>query len=76
MQSRRDFLKTAGYAAGGAFVQSLPTKRREVSIGKRRIKVIDMHGHFIAPEELDVVKDTKLATNVTNNLNGQLFLGS
>ncbi len=76
MQSRRDFLKTTAYAAGGAFVQSLPTKRREVSIGKRRIKVIDMHGHFIAPEELDVVKDTKLASNVTNNLNGQLYLGA
>jgi aminocarboxymuconate-semialdehyde decarboxylase len=76
MQSRRDFLKTTAYAAGGAYVQSLPTKRREVSIGKRRIKVIDMHGHFIAPEELDAVKDTKLASNVTNNLNGQLYLGA
>jgi aminocarboxymuconate-semialdehyde decarboxylase len=43
-------------------------------IGKRRIKVIDVHGHFIAPEELNVVKDTKLAPNITNNLNGRLFL--
>jgi aminocarboxymuconate-semialdehyde decarboxylase len=75
MQSRRDFLKTAAYGAGGAFMfQSLPTRRRQVLIGRRRIKVIDVHGHFIAPEELDVVKDTKLATNVTNNLNGRLYL--
>ena len=75
MQSRRDFLKTAAYGAAGSFMfQSLPNKRREVLIGRRRIKVIDIHGHFIAPEELDVVKDTKLATNVTNNLNGRLYL--
>jgi aminocarboxymuconate-semialdehyde decarboxylase len=76
MQSRRDFLKTAAYAASGSFMfQSLPNKRREVLIGRRRIKVIDIHGHFIAPEELDAVKDTKLAGNVTNNLNGRLYLG-
>jgi aminocarboxymuconate-semialdehyde decarboxylase len=75
MQSRRDFLKTAAYSAAGAFMfQSLPNRRREVLIGRRRIKVIDVHGHFIAPEELEVVKDTKLATNVTNNLNGRLYL--
>src|SRR5215471_5675466 len=75
MQNRRDFLKTAAYGAAGTFMfQSLPGRRREVLIGRRRIKVIDVHGHFIAPEELDVVKDTKLATNITNNLNGRLFL--
>ena len=52
-----------------------PPPRREVSIGNRRIKVIDIHGHFIAPEELDVIKDTNLVGNVRNSLNGALYLG-
>ncbi len=75
MASRRDFIK----AAAGTFVfglQNPPAKRREVLIGKRRIKVVDIHGHFIAPEELDVVKNTNLARNVTNTLNGTLLLNA
>src|SRR5438874_242497 len=65
MTNRRDFLKAS---AGFLYVQAATPKRREVSIGKRRAKVIDIHGHFVAPEELDVVKDTPLARNVSNNI--------
>ena len=75
MSSRRDFLKTAG-ATAGTFVmgrQTTPAKRREVFIGRRRVKVVDVHGHFVAPEELEVVKGTNLARNV--NPNGALVLG-
>jgi len=53
----------------------LAQTRREVSIGRRRIKVVDVHGHFVAPEELDVVKNTNLARNISSNLNGPLILG-
>ena len=54
MPNRRDFLKSV---AGATFsLQAAPPKRREVSIGKRRVKVVDVHGHFVAPEELDVIK--------------------
>ncbi len=76
MPNRRDFLKTAASATAGAFVlpfQATPAKRREVFIGKRRIKTVDVHGHFVFPEELEVVKGTNLARNV--NQNGPLVLG-
>src|SRR6266481_4810933 len=76
MPNRRDFLKTAASATAGVFVlpfQATPAKRREVFIGKRRIKTVDVHGHFVFPEELEVVKGTNLARNV--NQNGPLVLG-
>jgi len=68
---RRDFLKVA---AGAMYLQAAAPKRREVSVGKKRVKVIDAHGHFVFPEELDVVQSTPLARNVSNNL-GSLVLG-
>ena len=71
MTNRRDFLKSVAGAA--LSLQATPAKRREVFIGKRRVKVVDVHGHFVAPEELDVVKGTNLARNV--NSNGPLVLG-
>ena len=71
MPSRRDFLKSV---AGGAIaLQTAPAKRREVFVGKRRAKVVDIHGHFVAPEELDLVKNTNLARNVSSS--GSLVLG-
>src|SRR5262245_3993350 len=73
MPSRRDFLKS--FAAAAVSLQAVANKRREVFIGKRRVKVVDIHGHFVAPEELDVVKNTNLARNISNNLNGPLILG-
>ena len=68
---RREFLKAA---AGAVYLQTTATGRREVSVGKRRVKVVDAHGHFVAPEEMDVVKGTPFAPNVANNL-GPLVLG-
>src|SRR2546425_5765815 len=86
MPNRRDFFKTVARATAGTLVmgrgfvnaglvspQAIPAKRREVFIGKRRVKVVDIHGHFVAPEELEVVKGTDLARNVNNN--GPLVLG-
>ena len=73
MMQRRDFLKTT--AAGLLYFQGTAVRRREVSVGKKRVKVIDAHGHFVAPEELEVVKDTPLARNVTNTQDGTLVLG-
>jgi aminocarboxymuconate-semialdehyde decarboxylase len=83
MQSRRRFLKLVAGAAAGTFVagsiagvQRGPAVRRQVSIGNRRLKVIDIHGHFLIPEEADLVRNTNLAGNVVNQLNGQLVLGA
>src|SRR5262245_32771629 len=70
MPNRRDFLKSF---AAATLLQAAPAKRREVFIGKKRVKVVDAHGHFVAPEELDVVKNTNLARNV--NSSGPLVLG-
>jgi aminocarboxymuconate-semialdehyde decarboxylase len=39
------------------------------------VKVVDVHGHFVAPEELEFVKGTNLERNISNNLNGPLVLG-
>jgi aminocarboxymuconate-semialdehyde decarboxylase len=66
MQNRRHFLKSVAAAA---------LLQRQVFVGKKRVKVVDIHGHFVAPEELDIVKNTNLARNITTNLNGPLVLG-
>src|SRR5436309_16142652 len=88
MPSRRDFLKAVAGTTAGTFIvgrgfaharvpsfQTSPAKRREVFIGKRRVKVVDIHGHFIAPEEMDIVKNTNLARFVSNTAGGTLTLG-
>jgi len=75
MPNRRDFFKTAAGAAGGLFVgrgimdagarsfQATPARRREVFVGRKRVKVIDVHCHCVVPEVADVVKGTNLASN-------------
>lgn len=72
MPNRRDFVRTmagatAGlYAAGrngfSALAQApaAPVRRREVFIGRKRIKVIDMHGHCAVPDVASVLKGTAL----------------
>jgi aminocarboxymuconate-semialdehyde decarboxylase len=76
MQTRRTFINVVSRAACGAFfAQTLAPERREVTLGKKRIKVVDIHGHFVEPTELDVIKDTKLAPNITDNMKGALVLG-
>src|SRR5882672_48226 len=75
MRSRRDFVKrvagaTAGMIvgrrlveAGARSLQATPAKRREVFVGRKRVKVIDVHCHCVVPEVADVVKGTSLASN-------------
>src|SRR5262252_3936759 len=86
MTNRRDFLKNIASAAGvlasrgfGDITAQTPpagsSGRRQVFIGRRRVRVIDVHGHFIEPSELDVIKDTNLAGNIRNNVIGPLVLG-
>ena len=40
-----------------------PVKRKEVLVGGRRVKVVDVHAHCQVPEVADVVKNTPLARN-------------
>ena len=67
MTSRRQFLKTSARATAGilftgcplldaAHAQSkAPVKRREVMVGGRRIKTIDVHSHCVIPEAMDLM---------------------
>jgi aminocarboxymuconate-semialdehyde decarboxylase len=43
--------------------QAAPSQRREIAVGGRRVKVVDVHAHCVVPEVADIVKDTKLARN-------------
>ena len=90
MPNRRDFIRNAaGATAGllmsghrladagvGAQVGAPPGKRREVSIGGRRVKTVDVHAHCFVPEVWDLVKDTPLAATAKANLTGNIALGN
>jgi aminocarboxymuconate-semialdehyde decarboxylase len=91
MPNRRDFLEnvvgaTAGMLVGGrgfagaalrfSQIGAPPGKRREVVIGGRRVKTVDIHAHCFVPEVWDLVKDTNLAATAKNNLTGPIALGS
>ena len=64
MTTRREFLKTAGSAAAGIVFTGCPLldaahaqsgalpKRREVMVGGKRIKTIDVHAHCAIPEAM------------------------
>jgi aminocarboxymuconate-semialdehyde decarboxylase len=43
-----------------------PQRRREVLVGGRRVKVVDIHAHCVVPEVAAVVRGTPLATNAPN----------
>jgi aminocarboxymuconate-semialdehyde decarboxylase len=86
MRNRRDFLKTVAGATTGmmltgrAFAETAlqgspaaPGKRREVFIGGRRVKVVDVHAHCLIPEVGDAVKDTRLASSGVAR--GQMLMG-
>jgi aminocarboxymuconate-semialdehyde decarboxylase len=88
MRNRRDFLKTVASAAAGVLVtgggfadaafqapQAAPAKRREVFVGGKRVKVVDMHAHCVIPEVGDVVKDTPLASIGGNRARGPNVMG-
>src|SRR2546428_13354121 len=61
MPTRREFVKTTATATAGFFVQA-PPARRQVFVGRRRVKAVDVHGHLAVPEVRDIIKGTKLAT--------------
>ena len=90
MRNRRDFLKTVAGATTGALLAgnkfadaalqvastaAAPGKRREVSVGGRRIKVVDVHAHCLIPEVWDVVKDTKLGPLAGGPPRANMILG-
>ena len=71
MANRRDFFKTiagaaAGVAVAGGTVGSVsalqaPPARRQVMVGGRRVRVVDIHSHATVPEVGPVVLNTEYA---------------
>ena len=89
MPTRRDFVRNVATATAGAFLggrglaeagfgllQGGAPARRQVSIGGKRIKVVDVHAHTFVPEVWEVVKNTKLADQAKGNLTGAIALGN
>jgi aminocarboxymuconate-semialdehyde decarboxylase len=59
MSSRRAFLRAAGgaiVALGAAGVGAQAPARKEVKIGGRRVKVVDVHAHCMFPEVAERVQ--------------------
>jgi aminocarboxymuconate-semialdehyde decarboxylase len=75
MLTRRQFL--TGATGGVVFAASAGVRaaRREVTVGGRRVKVVDGHAHCAVPEVLDVVKGTDLERTVSGSLSGSLVMG-
>ena len=75
MRNRRQFLKDAAGVSAGMFFcgggvprllaqastpQGGAVKRREIRIGQRRIKTVDVHSHIALPEAAEILKGTPL----------------
>ena len=71
MQDRRSFLKALGgvtagmYLSGPAFAQG----RKQVMVGDRRIRVVDIHYHAHIPAVMDVIRGTDLERNIGGSRN-------
>jgi aminocarboxymuconate-semialdehyde decarboxylase len=78
MQNRRQFF--GGMAATGVMcvacgvrhgnAQTAP--RREVTIGGRRVRTIDVHAHAAVPEVIDLVKGTAMERAARQQMEGRL----
>jgi aminocarboxymuconate-semialdehyde decarboxylase len=73
MSNRRHFLQAAAGAAVGLSLMGrcleaeAQVARRQVSIGGRRAKVVDIHAHAVIPAVADVVRGTVLERNLAGN---------
>ncbi len=80
MPNRREFLRNVAGASAGVILlgrgvdsvaepspQTGPApKRREVVVGKRRIKTVDVHAHVTVPEATDLLKGTPIERRTAN----------
>src|SRR4029077_12639954 len=83
MRNRRQFINgaiaagvasTFGTSRVAAWLQQ-SSVRRQVTVGGRRGKTVDMHAHVAVPADLvDIVKGTPLENTVRGQLNGNLVL--
>ena len=80
MRSRRQFVTeiaagVAGvaFAAAGIGAQPQP-RRRQVSVGGRRVRTVDAHAHCFVPAVADVVKGTDLERSASGSTSGPLVM--
>src|SRR3954471_1453105 len=69
--SRREFLAVASAATAGVLLTGTPPSaatRRPITIGGRRVKVVDGHAHCVVPEALEVLKDSPLGASIRTAL--------
>jgi aminocarboxymuconate-semialdehyde decarboxylase len=60
MANRRQFLTAAGAAAGLAALRvNAQTARKEVRVGRKRMKVVDIHAHCVFPEVTQKLPNAK-----------------
>jgi aminocarboxymuconate-semialdehyde decarboxylase len=79
MPDRRQFL---GHLAGaGIAMAAAPlgawqpaAKRRQVTVGGRRVRTVDAHAHTFIPAVADLVKGTELEKSVAGSLSGSLVM--
>ena len=80
MATRRDFVRTLAAGTAAAYVgsrswsellaQTGAPKRREIFVGKKRVKVIDSHAHLNIAEVAAVVKGTPFERQATTTGDG------
>jgi aminocarboxymuconate-semialdehyde decarboxylase len=82
--NRRGFLRHAAAASAGAICvgcglrhahaqpAATPVPRREVTVGGRRVRTIDVHAHCAVPAVLDVVQGTPFERPARQQLAGNL----
>jgi aminocarboxymuconate-semialdehyde decarboxylase len=77
---RRHFVRTIGAAAAamlsGPRLCAQGPGRRQIVIGGRRVRVIDVHAHCVVPGVAEVVKGTPLEKNAAGPLDMLLGLGA
>jgi len=80
MNSRRRFLGGAAAATGATWLASAswrtpakaqPVRRREVTVGGRRVKTVDVHAHCVVAEVVNLVKGTNLERRIQESLDIQ-----
>ena len=80
---RRQFITSAIAGAVASTFEPAPVSaflqapsRRQVTVGGRRVKTVDMHSHVAVPADLvDIVKGTPLENTVRGQLSGNLVMG-
>jgi len=80
---RRQFITSAIAGAVASTFERAPVSaflqapsRRQVTVGGRRVKTVDMHAHVAVPADLvDIVKGTPLENTVRGQLSGNLVMG-